>query len=103
VDADGGQHQGLDEDRRTRQRSIVQNRSVARGSTLRRAPTSGSLKIDPPVSSNGVIDFDTLARDPADPKHIKAEYNSGDNLHPNDAPYEAMAYSIDLGMLKGNK
>jgi len=52
---------------------------------------------------DGVIDFDALARDPARPSHIKAEYNSGDNLHPNDAAYEAMAGSIDLGMLKGNK
>ena len=34
--------------------------------------------------------FDALARDSADPKHIKAEYNSGDNLHPNDAAYEAL-------------
>jgi lysophospholipase L1-like esterase len=52
---------------------------------------------------DGVIDFDALVRDPARPSHIKAEYNSGDNLHPNDAANEAMAGSIDLGMLKGNK
>ncbi len=52
---------------------------------------------------DGVIDFDALARDPADPKHMKADYNSGDNLHPNDSGYEAMAGSIDLGMLKGNR
>ena len=48
---------------------------------------------------DGVIDFDALTRDPADPKHIKAEYDHGDHLHPNDAGYEAMAASIDLGML----
>jgi lysophospholipase L1-like esterase len=48
---------------------------------------------------DGVIDFDALVRDPADPKHIKAEYDHGDHLHPNDAGYEAMAASIDLGML----
>jgi lysophospholipase L1-like esterase len=52
---------------------------------------------------DGVVDFDALARDPANPKHIKAENNSGDNLHPNDAAYEAMANWIDLGMLKGGK
>jgi len=51
---------------------------------------------------DGVIDFDALVRDPSNSKHIKAEYNSGDNLHPNDAAYQAMAASIDLGMLKGN-
>jgi lysophospholipase L1-like esterase len=48
---------------------------------------------------DGVVDFDALTRDPADPKHIKAEYDHGDHLHPNDAGYEAMAASIDLGML----
>jgi len=48
---------------------------------------------------DGVIDFDALVRDPADPKHMKAEYDHGDHLHPNDAGYEAMAASIDLGML----
>ena len=34
---------------------------------------------------------DALARDPGRPSHIKAEYNCGDNLHPNGAAYEAMA------------
>jgi hypothetical protein len=50
-----------------------------------------------------VIDFDAIARDPAKPKHIKAEDNSGDNLHPNDAAYVSMAGSIDLGVLKGDR
>ena len=45
---------------------------------------------------DAVIDFDKLAADPANPKHIKAEYDSGDHLHPNDAGYEAMANSVDL-------
>ena len=48
---------------------------------------------------DGVIDFDAVTRDPADPKHIKAEYDHGDHLHPNDAGYVAMAGSIDLGLL----
>lgn len=48
---------------------------------------------------DGVIDFDQVAADPANPKHIKADFNSGDNLHPNDAGYAAMANSIDLKLL----
>jgi lysophospholipase L1-like esterase len=48
---------------------------------------------------DGVIDFDAVVRDASDPKHIKAEYDHGDHLHPNDAGYAAMAGSIDLGML----
>ncbi len=48
---------------------------------------------------DGVIDFDKLAADPANPKHIKAEYNSGDHLHPNDAGYEAMGNAVDLNLL----
>lgn len=48
---------------------------------------------------DAVIDFDKLAADPANPKHIKAEFDSGDHLHPNDAGYAAMANSIDLKLL----
>jgi lysophospholipase L1-like esterase len=46
-----------------------------------------------------VIDFDAATRDPARPKHIRAEYDKGDHLHPNDAGYKAMAESVDLGLL----
>jgi lysophospholipase L1-like esterase len=48
---------------------------------------------------DGVIDFDAAARDPANPKHIKAEYDSGDHLHPQDVGYKAMADSVDLKLL----
>ncbi len=48
---------------------------------------------------DGVIDFDAATRDPNDPKHIKAEYDSGDHLHPQDVGYRAMANSIDLELL----
>ena len=49
---------------------------------------------------DGVIDFDAAARDPANPKHIRSDYDSGDHLHPNDVGYKAMADSIDLNLLK---
>jgi len=48
---------------------------------------------------DGVIDFDALVRDPADPRHINPQYDHGDHLHPNDAGYKVMAGSIDLGLL----
>ena len=47
---------------------------------------------------DGVIDFDLATRDPANPRHFNPPYNSGDNLHPNDAGYRAMANSIDLSL-----
>jgi lysophospholipase L1-like esterase len=50
---------------------------------------------------DGVIDFDAVTRDPANPKHILATYDSGDHLHPQDVGYKAMADSIDLSLLKG--
>jgi len=40
---------------------------------------------------DAVIDFDTTIRDPDNPTIILSAYNSGDNIHPNDAGYEAMA------------
>jgi lysophospholipase L1-like esterase len=36
---------------------------------------------------DGVIDFDAIMRDPANPKKMKADLQSGDRLHPNDAGY----------------
>jgi lysophospholipase L1-like esterase len=48
---------------------------------------------------DGVIDFDELVRDPANPGHIQAAFDSGDHLHPNDAGYRAMAEAVDLTLL----
>jgi lysophospholipase L1-like esterase len=50
---------------------------------------------------DGVIDFDAAARDPSNPRQFLPAYNSGDNLHPNDAGYRAMANSIDLSLFGG--
>jgi lysophospholipase L1-like esterase len=49
---------------------------------------------------DAVIDFDAAVRDPANPSHILAAFDSGDHLHPNDAGYQAMANAIDLRLLK---
>jgi lysophospholipase L1-like esterase len=48
---------------------------------------------------DGVIDFDKVMRDPADPLLLNPAYNSGDNLHPNDAGYQVMANAVSLRML----
>ena len=48
-----------------------------------------------------VIDFDEAIRDPDNPLQIRPEYDSGDNLHPNDAGYEAMAEAIELDRFQG--
>jgi len=48
---------------------------------------------------DGVIDFDKATEDPAKPGHIRADYDCGDHLHPNDAGYKAMADSVELEML----
>ncbi|HEY5769769.1 MAG TPA: SGNH/GDSL hydrolase family protein [Terrimicrobium sp.] len=52
---------------------------------------------------DGVIDFDAVLRDPAHPESMLPAYDKGDNLHPNDAGYKAMAESIDLGLLTEKK
>jgi lysophospholipase L1-like esterase len=51
---------------------------------------------------DGVIDFDAVVRDPQHPSHIRAEYDAGDHLHPNDAGYKAMGDSVDLKLLEGH-
>jgi lysophospholipase L1-like esterase len=45
---------------------------------------------------DGVIDFDAVLRDPSDPERLFHEYDSGDNLHPSDAGYEAMGEAVNL-------
>ncbi len=47
---------------------------------------------------NGVIDFDAATRDAQNPAKLRAEFDSGDHLHPNDAGYKAMAEAIDLSL-----
>ncbi|MGB8478413.1 MAG: SGNH/GDSL hydrolase family protein [Acidobacteriaceae bacterium] len=52
---------------------------------------------------DGVADFDKAVRDPQNPQHFAAAYDSGDHLHPKDAGYEAMAGSIDLSLFTRKK
>ncbi len=47
---------------------------------------------------DGIVDFDKATRDPAHPLRFLPLYDSGDNLHPNDAGYKAMANAIDLSL-----
>ena len=44
------------------------------------------------------MDFDRAVRDPENPLQFLPIYDSGDNLHPSDAGYQAMADAIDLSM-----
>jgi len=48
---------------------------------------------------DGVVDFDTVMRDPADPKSLNPRYDSGDHLHPNATGMQAMANAVELGLL----
>lgn len=48
---------------------------------------------------DAVVDFDRLLRDPSRPTRLRAEFDSGDHLHPGDAGYRAMAQAIDLRQL----
>jgi len=45
---------------------------------------------------DAIIDFDALTHDPANPKRLRSEFDSGDHVHPNDAGNQAMAGVIDL-------
>jgi lysophospholipase L1-like esterase len=51
---------------------------------------------------DAVVDFDKALRDPYDPRRLRAMYDSGDRLHPNDKGYERMADTFDLDYLKGS-
>jgi lysophospholipase L1-like esterase len=49
---------------------------------------------------DAVVDFDAATRDPDAPTKLRAEYDSGDHIHPNDAGNEAMAAAIDLTLFR---
>ena len=49
---------------------------------------------------DAVIDFEAAVRDPAAPSKLLPKYNGGDNLHLNDAGYEALANAVDLALLR---
>jgi lysophospholipase L1-like esterase len=45
---------------------------------------------------DGVVDFDSVTRDPSHPTQLLPAFDSGDHLHPNDAGYAAMADAVDV-------
>jgi lysophospholipase L1-like esterase len=51
---------------------------------------------------DAVIDFDKAIRDPSNPARMREAYDSGDNLHPSDAGYQAMANAINLSLFNQN-
>jgi len=50
---------------------------------------------------DGVIDFDAAIRDPAKPARMRADLQSGDWLHPNDAGYRVMGDAVSLRLFGG--
>jgi lysophospholipase L1-like esterase len=47
---------------------------------------------------DAVVDFEAATRDAQNPKRLRAEFDPGDHLHPNDAGYQAMADAVDLAI-----
>jgi lysophospholipase L1-like esterase len=48
---------------------------------------------------DGVLDFDAVLRDPAQPSRLLPAYDSGDHIHPNDAGNQALANAVPLRLL----
>lgn len=49
---------------------------------------------------DAVIDFDAVVRDSADPKRLRADFDPGDRVHPNDLGNKAMAAAIDVSVFR---
>lgn len=49
---------------------------------------------------DAVVDFDEILRDAEHPARLKAEGDSGDHIHPNDAGNQLMADAFDLAVFK---
>ncbi|WP_292159419.1 SGNH/GDSL hydrolase family protein [Mesorhizobium sp.] len=52
---------------------------------------------------DAVVDLDAIIRDPANPLHMKAEYDSGDHLHAGAGGTKAIADAMTLDVLFGNQ
>lgn len=50
--------------------------------------------------ADGLIDFDHAMADPAHPDRLRADWQSGDWLHPNDAGYAAMARAAERALIR---
>jgi lysophospholipase L1-like esterase len=50
---------------------------------------------------DAVLDFDQVTRDPAQPRRLKADYDSGDHLHLNPAGYRALADAVPSQLFTG--
>ncbi|MFF3405780.1 SGNH/GDSL hydrolase family protein [Streptomyces sp. NPDC002742] len=48
------------------------------------------------------VDFDVALRDPYDPRRLRADYDSGDHLHPSDRGFRRMADVFELKDLSGS-
>jgi lysophospholipase L1-like esterase len=57
---------------------------------------SANAWIRAPGAFDAVINFDALLQDPADPRRLRHDLDSGDGLHPSAAGYEAMGDAIPL-------
>jgi len=49
---------------------------------------------------DAVIDFDAAVRDPSHPGRLRADFDPGDHVHPNDAGNRAMAAAIDASIFR---
>jgi lysophospholipase L1-like esterase len=49
---------------------------------------------------DGVVDFEKAVQDPANPAALRAGFDSGDHLHPNEAGMQALADAVDLSLLQ---
>lgn len=53
-----------------------------------------------PGNFDAVIDLDAAMRDPAQPTRFRADLQSGDWLHPNDAGYRVMGDAVNLALFR---
>jgi lysophospholipase L1-like esterase len=53
-----------------------------------------------PGHFDGVIDFDSVVRDPRQPDRLLPAYDCGDHLHPSPAGYRAMGEAVALELFR---
>lgn len=63
------------------------------------APIMVDETLEQPSGADGVVDFNGALSDPSNLSYMYKNYDSGDDIHPNDLGYSVMAHAIPLSLL----
>ena len=80
--------------------SMIGSPAIGASSGMMSQPGSPRTRTRPHGPLSPIPTLDAVLRDAQRPAKLKAEADSGDHIHPNDAGNQTMADAFDLGVFK---